>query len=302
MGTSIHHEFVAERLRPADHGRFLQLVDRAFGCRPPATLRTAFPTALAADNHEHQFVLREGDDLLAGAAVLRRPWRTSEGWLEVACLGCFATREDRRGEGLSGRLQDWVLQELRQEGADLALLWTDRPELYRRRGFEPLGVEIHAALSCDLDVTAAAGDRIRAATPADAQALLQLYRGHRYGSRRRRIDMERYLSPGVSTVAVLERGDNPVAYAALGKGLDFEGYVHEFAGAAEDVHVLWRALRDEGATTILVPEGAEAYLGGAAQTLPRRSRSAAWGLRLNRGGTAPPAARLHWAAWGFDSA
>lgn len=302
MGIQIHQKVVAERLRPADHSRFLRLVDDSFGCRAPATLGTAFPTALAADNREHQFVLREGDELVAGAAVLKRPWKTSQGRLSVACLGCFATREDRRGEGHSRRLQEWMLEELRGEGVDLALLWTDRPEFYRRRGFEAVGLETHLRLSLSLRAEARPGDRIRAATSADARALLEIYRNHPYRSERRQSDMELYLSPGVSTVAILERQGAPVAYAALGKGLDFEGYVHEYAGAVADVHVLWQALVAEGARTILIPEGAENYAGGAAQGLPRLQRRSAWGRRLDADSSIDSLASLRWAAWGFDSA
>lgn len=292
------HEVAPGRLRPTERDRFLGLIDRAFGCPAPASLRTAFPTALAAENHDHHYVLREGEEILSAAAALRRRWRTSQGWLEVACLGCFATDPAHRGRGHSRRLQEWMLEELAAEGVELALLWTDEPRVYRRRGFEACGVETHARLSLPLEVRPEAGESLRPGGPDDAAALLRLYEQHPLRSARTLEDMRRYLAPEVSRTAILEREGRPVAYAALGKGLDFPGYVHDYAGSPRQVQVLWRALAEQGARAVLVPEGAEGYLRGAAETLPRWQRRSAWGRWLADGPTATP----RWAAWGFDSA
>jgi hypothetical protein len=183
----------------------------------------------------------------------------------------------------------------------VAVLWTDLAAVYRGRGFVPCGQEAHLDLG-PLAVESSAGTRVRRANPEDAPALDALYRRHQWRAERQESDWQACLQPEVSRVVVAEADDGIVAYAALGKGMDFPGYVHESAGPAPHVHGLWGRLKEEGARYALIPDGAETYLEGAASDCPRRTQSSALGVVLSERLKGRDLSDWRFAAWGFDSA
>lgn len=302
MGTTLHPEVACSTVPPRAHGAFLALLDLAFGRGPGRELRKDLPVALGKANRAHHYAGWVGDRLACGAAAVVRDWIGSRGTVRVAAMGCFATHPDHRGKGLSRELQAHMLAELRAGGAELAVLWAAEPELYRGRGFEPCGQELHLDLS-GLGPTSAAGGQVREASAMDEAALLRLHRGHAWRVEREPGDIAAHLQPGTSRAWCLQRDGQLVAYAALGKGCDFPGYVHDFAGRPADVHHLWAHAARQGANMVLLPDGGQPYLEGAAAGLARRAQPAMMAVELVAGAAGPGGvAALRLAAFGFDSA
>jgi len=299
MTVASAHEVAWTTARPEENGDFVAFVDACFGRPGGRSLRREFPTALAADNARHHFEGSIDGRRVCAATALVRPWTTTSGRIVVACVGCFATAPSYRGQGLSGRLQGVVLEHLEREGVDWAALWTDRPEIYARRGFRPTGVEVHGRLDAVDWPRPAGGDVVRAATRDDASAALELYRAHRMRADRTTADMAAYLDPTTSRSWVLVRGDEIVAYVCLGKGDDFPGYVHDYGGEPGAVHALWGVAVDAGARAVLLPAGSDAYRRGPAAAMPGTVQSATM-IRAFDG--APRPASTDFAVWGFDSA
>ena len=299
MTVASAHEVAWTTARPEENGDFVAFVDACFGRPEGRSLRREFPTALAADNARHHFEGSVDGRRVCAATALVRPWMTTSGRIVVACVGCFATVPDHRGMGLSGRLQGVVLEHLRHEGVDWAALWTDRPEIYARRGFRPAGTEVHGRLDTVEWPRPAAGDEVRPATPDDATAVAGLYYGHPLRAERTEADVAAYLDPSTSRSWVLERGGEVVAYASLGKGDDFPGYVHDYGGAVEAVHVLWGVAVEAGAHAVLLPAGTDAYRRGPAAAMPGSVVPTAM-VHAFEG--APRPATTGFAVWGFDSA
>jgi GNAT superfamily N-acetyltransferase len=299
MTTALHQEVTWTTARPEENREFVAFVDACFGLPEGVSLRDAFPAVLSPANHRHHFEAAIGGRRVSAATAWVRPWITSSGRIVVACVGNFSTAPAHRGQGLSGRLQSFVLDALRDQGVDWAVLWTDRPALYVRRGFQALGHEVHGDLTSVEWPACAPGDTVRAAGPADAPAMLALYEQHPLRAERQVEDFELHLWPSTSKSWVLERDERIVAYAALGKGADFPGYVHEFGGAPNDVHVLWGEAVAHGAHSVLLPRGTDRYCTGAAASMVGTTREAAMIVRLS-GGPRPEA--TDFAVWGFDSA
>lgn len=299
MTVASAHEVAWTTARPEENGDFVAFVDACFGRPEGRSLRREFPTALAADNARHHFEGSVDGRRVCAATALVRPWMTTAGRIVVACVGCFATAPDHRGQGLSGRLQSVVLEHLRREGVDWAALWTDRPEIYARRGFRPAGAEVHGRLDTVEWPRPAAGDTVRPATPDDASTVAGLYRGHPLHAERTEADVAAYLDPSTSRSWVLERGGEVVAYASLGKGDDFPGYVHDYGGEVGAVHVLWGAAVGAGARSVLLPAGTDAYRRGAAAAMPGSVVPTAM---IHAFDGAPRPAATGFAVWGFDSA
>lgn len=299
MSTAVHSEVAWTTARPEENREFVAFVDACFGLPDGVSLRDAFPAVLSPANHRHHFEASMDGRRVSAATAWVRPWITSEGPVVVASVGNFSTAPRHRGQGLSGRLQSVVIDSLRAQGVQWAALWTDRPALYARRGFQSVGRELHGDLTSKPWPMPRKEDVVRRATVRDAVALLDLYRGHRLRAERQVGDLAAHLDPRTSTTWVLERGGVAHAYASVGKGADFPGYVHEFAGDPEGVHVLWGVARDHGARSVLLPQGSEPYHGGPAREMIVQPRDAAMIACIGDG---PSPATTQFAVWGFDSA
>jgi GNAT superfamily N-acetyltransferase len=224
------------------------------GMRPdgaPTRAEDDFPVILGRENLAGLWGLRDREGFAAGLSCLVRPFTTDHGTVLVAGIGSVVTRADRRGEGLSGRIQQTVLQHLRKAGVHLAVLWTDRPEIYAGRGFTAAGYEYH------VDVAAAdlppAGSAVEAFADDDADAVADIYRRHSLRTARGPADHAAlYGMPG--TRGLVSRRDGRVGgYVFCGKGEDFPGYVAEWGGPPDVVMPLLAAARAAGlATRVLV--------------------------------------------------
>ena len=117
------------------------------------------------------------------------------------------------------------------------LLWSDRCGFYERLGFRTFGSERLIVLSPLWSPPSrdhGAGLRcIREAGEKDIPALELLHAGQRSFCRRSREDWRAFLKiTNVRVFLLMSKatGGRPIAYAAMGKGLDFPETVHELGG------------------------------------------------------------------------
>lgn len=302
METISHHRLSFRAVEASEYGQILAFVDQAFGRSRGRGLVGDFPLALGRSNLGHIYLGTIDDSVVCAGSALVRNWHTSAGILRTACLGSLSTPRDFRGRGYNAALQQWMLDRLQEEDVDWALLWSDQPEVYRGRGFVPLGREQHGRLNSREWPQLPSGLRLAIADTRDAAALLELYQQHPWRCERSLEDMQGHLHARNSTVLMLLEGRELRAYAALEKGQDFRHYVHEYGGAVELVHALWGEAARRGMENVLIPEGAERYLEGAAERMLRRRQSAALGRLLRPDRLSAGMDDLRWAAWGFDSA
>lgn len=172
----------------------------------------------------------EGNQLVAGAGVrvvdLKIPNKST---VKVALIGAVVTEPASRGRGLASTIVTQALSWAESQGACLALLWGSEHRLYQRLGFEFFGQQTQFSL-----------DRIS----APRSSAIQVHRG--WNSRLFQLLQNR------STGLVLKESDRPwyeahrnvewfytgnpnqpTAYAALGRGIDLPGLVHEWGGNTE---------------------------------------------------------------------
>ncbi len=315
---------------PGERGRLLAVVEAGLR-RPGSPTGPAddFPLALAEANADWQLVAEEDGEFLAALACVVRPCATSAGELPVAAIGSVVTAAAWRGRGLSRRLQAEVLARVAAHGVPLAVLWSDRPELYAARGFAPAGVEFHVELEGWRGPDAPAGAVVRRCEPRDVATVTALYAGHPYRTLRAAgEDALLYGMPGTrGWVLEPSAGAAVTAYAFCGKGQDFPGWILEWGGDPADVAVLVARLRAaEGARWLLAPQGAEplaaALVAAGARAVARPSglwcvthparlaelaggsaratAAAAW-LGGVGGDGLPLPGPLRLAVWGFDS-
>jgi len=247
----------------ADHAAFVTFLDA--GMRPadsPTRAADDFPVILSERNVTSMHAIRDESGFLAGLATLTRPCLTTAGELLVAGIGSVVTREDRRGQGLSSRLQRAVVDHLADAGVPLAVLWTDQPEIYAGRGFQAAGWEYHLDLSPLPAAVPWPADAQWVALGGDAAAdLARLFAEHPLRTIRAEADhVALYGMPG-TRIWGLARHGRLQAYACCGKGEDFPGYVAEWGGAADlALAALARVAATRTAGRALVPAGREDLL------------------------------------------
>ena len=235
------------------------------GMRPetaPTRAVDDFPIILGSDNLEGLWGLRDDQGWAAGLSVLVRQFTTSAGTVAVAGIGSVVTRSDRRGEGLSSKLQNTLLEDLQARDVPLAVLWSDQPEVYAGRGFAPAGWEYHADLAeADLAGLVPPRVEVRPFRPDDTGAVAAIYRQHPLRTLRKPADQARLFGMPGTRGLVAESVGEIVAYAFCGKGEDFPGYVAEWGGPVPMVAATLLAARDAGlASRVLIPAGSENLL------------------------------------------
>jgi GNAT superfamily N-acetyltransferase len=243
---------------------YLDLVDREI--RTPGSSTHAwddFPLLLQRGHGAMALGILEGDDVAAGLSCLVRQVQTSGGAIPVAGIGAVVTRPESRGRGLSAALQTALIEKLRDADVPLAVLWTDQPAIYHRRGFTPAGWEFHVDLAQATFMDLPTGFFCRDFVTRDVPAAAALYARHRLRTLRLPGDAAKlYTMPGTRGLVATGEKDQVLAAVFCGKGSDFRDYVLEWSGPLGlVVPLLAEARRREWARRLLVPPGGELLAG-----------------------------------------
>jgi predicted N-acetyltransferase YhbS len=287
-----------------DGGSLRRFLERHFDGRPG--LVEEFPLLVGEGNRERRIVARTRDTIVAHSAWRPLVLRSGEERIRAAGIGLVTTHREWRGRGLATRLVGQCLARAYAERAEVALLFAEERELYRRLGFVPVGRE---RVTRPRPASAGGEPTIRAGGPADARALEPLLAAHPLRVERSVEEFRALLGvPGVR-LALLEEGGRPVAYCVEGKGRDLRGVVHEWAGEPKRVGALLAhaAARDDAPACVLSPDAlpppveGEHRVGAFAQLrILRPERFASEDPREVFGDpTIPP--RLPIYLWGLDS-
>jgi hypothetical protein len=174
--------------------------------------------------------------------------------LRLGLISLVYTEPSARGMGLASRCVEACLEALRDRDRTLALLWSDRPNLYRRLGFCLSGTERVFRVE-PTDLRGDAGLEFDLAGPTDWPHLAELYAAKGLRALRSADALPQCAAAPATTLLVARRRGATVAYAALGRGDDFPGVIHEWAGDAAGVlgcaEVFARANREHGGVALL---------------------------------------------------
>ena len=203
----------------------------------------------------------------------------------LGMIGLVYTDPAFRRRGLAARCVGICEGWLAEAGVPLVALWSDRHDWYARLGYHLAGVEVN--LLVDASVCARAGSRlpfegvIRTPQAGDWPALEALHEQKSSRAARRPGQLRSLASGPDCRVVVARRGSRALAYAALGRGDDFAGIVHDWAGESGAVLACLAHLLADRATlsvlagpadgvleTALRSAGADAYEGGFALVKP----------------------------------
>ena len=215
--------------------------------RPKATwsIESEYPTAFSHTNLHNVRILVDEGRVISHAVIRPIIIKTPCAIYKVATLGSVVTDGEHRGDGHSTAIIEACLGEAARQECDLAILWTDLADFYRRFGFELTGYE----LSCVVDekfqpATVPQNLRFLHGVQVSTESLLRVYSTHTVGSVRTLEEMRKYLSiPNTKVHTAWSAEGLLVAYAIEGKGADFTDYIHEWGGGVNELTALFAQIR-----------------------------------------------------------
>jgi GNAT superfamily N-acetyltransferase len=225
-----------ERCDAADAAR-LAVLDEWLRPGVPWSLRDEYPTVFGPGSRAGAHVITAGGELLAHAATLDVTILVREAALRATLVGSVVVHPARRGEGLGRQLLAGLVETFQASESELLLLWSERRDFYAAAGLVEVGDELLVEVSPGPDTP-----RLRAIEPPDLDTVYALHAAKPVRVRRTRGDAARLLLVPELWTFVLERDASVVAYACIGKGLDFTGIVHECGGSDDAVATLLPAL------------------------------------------------------------
>lgn len=209
--------------------------------RDGSSLVTEYP--LVFEERFPGFIVAIGEDeaVHSACATIVRDFHMGSATVSGGLIGSVSTDPEWQGKGLGTRLLIETEAALQRKGCAFALLWAEDPNFYLKRGYCPLGGEDDFSIPTSLRSVLPESTGAREMREGDEPAIHALYDAHftRLG---RTVEETTALldCPGMKTL-VLERDDQLVAYACMGRGSDLPDAIHEWGGEAEDVLPLVRA-------------------------------------------------------------
>lgn len=154
-------------------------------------------------------------------------FRAPSGDIPVGIIGAVATASTHRGQGMASATVEEIARKLEQKGATLLFLWGSEHALYRRLGFELAGFQLRMSSKVILSWKHPPAEQFGSGWN---DALLDIMQTRAGGLRLEKSDLTWLREQrNVLWVWTGER-DRPTSYAALGRGIDLPGMIHEYGG------------------------------------------------------------------------
>jgi hypothetical protein len=178
-------------------------------------------------------IIVENGRILSHAVFRPMIIKTPVGIFKAAAIGSVVTSPDERGRGLSTNIIESCLEGASSADCDFAILWTDLFDFYRRLQFELAGSEVSILLSKkQLNPNLKAGYKYLDSSKIAPEALLRIYQSHTVNSHRSLEEVRQSLAiPNTKFASAWDHQGHLAAYAAIGKGADLDGYIHEWGGS-----------------------------------------------------------------------
>ncbi len=247
---------------PAPHEmpRVIDFLDRNLRPQGEWSIAQEYPTAFHNSNLENIRIITDPqNDVLSHAVIKPIILQSPLGLCKVATIGSVVTQPENRQQGLSHAVLKDCLQRAEQAGCEMAILWTDLFDFYRKLGFELAGSEITCAIDQPLQLEPTPL-RFHKGANVDPQALLKVFNQHTVHSLRSAEDFRQFLAIPNSRVYTAWNPDGALAaFAVEGKGADLTGYIHEWGGGVKALLALFQHIyNDQGRTLhVILPSHAQ---------------------------------------------
>lgn len=237
----------------------LEFLNRSLRDQAPWSIAAEYPTALTPNNLHNMRIIADQGQVLSHAVLKPLIIKSPHLVYKVGAIGSVVTNSGYRGQGLSTQVIADCLKSAQDQSCDIAILWTDKFDFYRRMGFELAGSEISVVLEDDIDVPL---HNLRFSTDSRVapDAIYRLYSAHTVSSVRTVEETRKFLTiPQTKIYTAWEENGQLAAYAIEGKGVDLNGYIHEWGGKVSKLMALFSFIRSQKGEpyTIICPRHSE---------------------------------------------
>lgn len=202
-----------------------------------------YPTAFNMANLNNIRVMFDDSDVVSHALIKPLIVKTPLLLLKVAGIGSVVTATTHRQQGLSRQIIEDCLKSAEAQGCDIALLWTDIPDFYRKFDFELAGTENHFTIDRSLP-TEATNLRFMTGSQVAPEAIINLYQKHSVTTLRKVEEIRKFLKiPNSHVYTAWGQNNELLAYAIEGKGADLKGHIHEWGGNLPELFALLNFIR-----------------------------------------------------------
>ncbi len=203
-----------------------------------------YPTAFNLSNINNIRVMFDEADVVSHAIIKPLIVKTPLLLLKVAAIGSVVTATTHRQQGLSRQIIEDCLKSAEAQGCDIALLWTDIPDFYRKFNFELVGTENQFIIDHTLP-SESKNLRFLTSPKIAPEALLNLYQKHTVTTLRTVTEVRQFLKiPNSNIYTAWNHNNQLLAYAVEGKGADLKGHIHEWGGSIPDLFALLNSIRE----------------------------------------------------------
>lgn len=235
----------------------MEFLDNNLRAEASWSIAAEYPTAFAPQNIHNMRIISEDEKVVSHAVLKPLVIKSPHVIFKVAAIGSVVTDDGHRGQGLSTQVIQDCLKSAAEQSCDIAILWTDLFDFYRRMGFELAGSEISFVIEEEFDVPQATGLRFSTDNKVSPEAIYRLYSAHSVNSVRTIEETRKFLTiPQTKVYTCWEANGQLAAYAIEGKGIDLGGYLHEWGGSTSKILALLSFIRKQKAqpVTIICPQ------------------------------------------------
>ncbi len=209
------------------------------------SIQKEYPTALNLGNRMNLRIITDQEKIIAHAVLKPLIIKTPFVIFKVAAIGSVVTDTNYRNQGLGQQTIEACVEEARRQDCDLAILWTNMYDFYRKMNFELVGCENTFVIDRELPFEAT-GYQFLNSLQVDPAAILKLYNQHSVTSFRTQEDVRKFLQiPQTKLYTAWDKNGQLAAYAVEGKGLDLTGYIHEWGGMKTPLLKLLKFIQNE---------------------------------------------------------
>ncbi len=227
----------------SEYSKVLDFVSNSLRPNAKWNISDEYPTAFSLMNLNNIRVMFDESEVVSHALIKPLIVKTPILLLKVAGIGSVVTASTHRQQGLSSQIMDDCLKSAEAQGCDIALLWTEIPDFYRKFQFELAGNELQYLIDRDLP-TEETGLRFHQGNNVAPEAILNLYQKHRVTTLRSPEEVRRFMQiPNSQTYTAWSQDNKLLAYAIEGKGADLKGHIHEWGGNIPELFALLNFIR-----------------------------------------------------------
>ncbi len=245
---------------PTEYERVIHFLNQTLRPNSPWSIAEEYPNALLPNNIHNISILKDGNDVVSHAVLKPLVVKSPHVIFKVGTIGSVVTKEDHRNQGYSHKVIQNCLSLAREQSCDVAILWTNLYEFYQKIGFELAGYEVSMVFENEFTSPVKKLYRFSEEKNVSPEALLRLYSLHSVNSVRSVDDMKKFLNiPNTKLYTAWNTDHQLLAYAVEGKGVDLNGYIHEWGGSVPDLISLISHIRQikKSPITVIAPKHAQ---------------------------------------------